>query len=167
MPELRPLCWCLCGRAERCCCIDTEQLNGVEMFVCVLHLYRGVCGMDRGLRVVEATRAVPALQSCSDYSCCIPDLLPRRGCSAAWPPHSCGHGLPTGALNTKREAFLVQTLTPAPLVQCLSQQRSEGSSSGIRQFHSLNKPCGSGHLQAVSSPAKNHLFFGSCFHHSS
>lgn len=68
--------------------------------------------MERGLRVVASTRSVPALQSCSyctDCSCCITDLLPGRGCTAAWSPHSSahGHGLPTAALNTKREAFLV------------------------------------------------------------
>lgn len=155
-------------------------------FICTM--VRGLCGMERGLRVVESTRSVPALQSCSyctDYSCSITDILPRRGCSAVWSPHSSahGHGLPLGAVNTKRE---VQTLictfpgasthsdiawlfAPAPLVQCtsLSQQRSGGSRSGIWHFHSLNKPCGSGHLQAVSSPANNHLLFGSRFHYSS
>lgn len=38
-----PLCHCLCRRAARCCCVDTarvdKQLNGVKIFVCVLHLY--------------------------------------------------------------------------------------------------------------------------------
>lgn len=121
--------------------------------------------------MVGATRSVPALQSCScctDDSCCFTDLLLRRGCSAAWSLHSSahGHGLPTGALNKERgfpgadtHSGIAWLLAPAPLVQCFSlpQQRSEGSSCGIWQFHSLSKPCGSGHLQVVSSAANNHL----------
>lgn len=139
--------------------------------------------MERGLRVAEATGLVPALQSCSyctDDSWCITDLLPGRGCSAAWSPHSSahGHGLPTSALNTKREAFLVQTLIQAlhghllypHLFNALGYPSSGiwqlqqwdmavpavgygNSSNGIWQFRSLTKPCSSGHLRVVSSPA--------------